>query len=224
MYMGDTLNNLKRFSEAETAYKRALRLAPGVPELVTSLADCQQNMKKEREAVKNYRKALDVRPLPPACQPLAAAHPRPAWQRLERQLPRSPKAIRRLLARGPASGPEAEAAGVLLRALVGLWTAASSLCDWRDTDATLRRIRQLCVCCGRSYVPTPCADTAAHPSSQLGCGAGPGPPHHPLSLPRALLPAPCCVAAAGGRQLGRAAPAHRQAARGRRAHSATATG
>mmetsp|Transcript_47351 Transcript_47351/g.93140 ORF Transcript_47351/g.93140 Transcript_47351/m.93140 type:complete len:624 (-) Transcript_47351:204-2075(-) len=60
VYLGDTLNNLKRWEDAVTAYKRAVSIAPTYGQAHLHMADTLSNLNRLEESVEHYKIALDL--------------------------------------------------------------------------------------------------------------------------------------------------------------------
>ena len=59
---GNALQRLKRFTEAEEAYRRAIELQPKFADAWNNLGTCLRELKRPEEAETAYRKALELNP------------------------------------------------------------------------------------------------------------------------------------------------------------------
>ena len=62
---GNALQRLKRYTEAEPAYRRALELMPNFGDAWNNLGTCLRELKRPEEAEAAYRKALELKPNDP---------------------------------------------------------------------------------------------------------------------------------------------------------------
>ncbi|NCS91409.1 MAG: tetratricopeptide repeat protein, partial [Candidatus Altiarchaeum hamiconexum] len=60
--LGNLLQNLKRYEEAEKEYREAIRINPDYADAHNNLGNLLQNLKRYEEAEKEYREAIKINP------------------------------------------------------------------------------------------------------------------------------------------------------------------